>query len=315
MAIHRVAGRLFLLVWLCAGLVGCQEQQQSNVLAFISSDASDFWTLVRNGCQKAEKELNGQYTVEFRLTAGSSPAEQKRIFDDLLARGVSGIAVSPIDPENATRWINGGAAKTLVVTCESDAPNSNRAFYIGTNNKSAGIMAGQTIREHLPEGAKVVVICDTLNNVRTQQRLEGVKAALGSRNIEIVDIRTDDADRLRAIANAENAIINHPDLAGMIGLASYSGPAIYTAVKAADKKGDIKIVCFDEEPLTLQGIKSKGIIATVVQQPFMFGYEAVLRMVRHLDGDKHAIPPSKKVTFPAKVIGIQEVWDYEILHR
>lgn len=296
-------------------MAGCKEEQKSHIIAFITSDASDFWTFVRNGAEKAEKELNGKYAVEFRFTSGANPAEQQRLFEDVLARGVQGIVISPIDPDNSTRWLNEGASQTALFTCESDAPNSNRICYFGTKNKSAGIMAGQSIREALPDGGRIVVFCDTEDSVRTRERLEGLRVSVENKGIEIVDVRTDDTDRLRAIANAEDAIVKYPDLAGMVGLSSYSGPAIYSAVKSAGKQKKIKIVCFDEEPLTLKGIKEEGIYATIVQQPFQFGYEAVMTMDKYLEGVKNAIRPSKEHTFPSKKIGIAEVWDYEVLHR
>jgi ABC-type sugar transport system substrate-binding protein len=41
----------------------------------------------------------------------------------------------------------------------------------------------------------------------------------------------------------------------MVGLWSYNGPAILNAVKDANKVGQVKIICFDEEDETLAGVK------------------------------------------------------------
>ena len=62
-------------------------------LAFITNNAADFWTIARKGTEKADAEL-ADVDVEFRLGDGTA-AEQKRIVDDLLAKGVDGIAISP----------------------------------------------------------------------------------------------------------------------------------------------------------------------------------------------------------------------------
>ena len=92
-------------------------------LAFVTNNASDFWTIARKGTEKADQEL-ADVTVEFKIPSDGTAAEQKRIIDDLLAKGNDGIAISPVDPANQTDLINQTAAQTLVVTQDSDAPNS-----------------------------------------------------------------------------------------------------------------------------------------------------------------------------------------------
>ena len=65
-------------------------------LAVLANSASDFWTYVKAGCEKAMKEVPN-VSVEVRLVPDGTPAEQTRIFDDLLVKGSDGIAISPID--------------------------------------------------------------------------------------------------------------------------------------------------------------------------------------------------------------------------
>src|SRR6185295_12981146 len=96
-------------------------------LAFVTNNASDFWTIARKGTEKADAELN-DVTVEFKIPSEGTAADQKRLVDDLLAKGIDGMAISPVDPDNQTQLINDTAGKVLVVTQDSDAPNSNRAF-------------------------------------------------------------------------------------------------------------------------------------------------------------------------------------------
>ena len=88
----------------------------------------------------------------------------------------------------------------------------------------------------------------------------------------------------------------------MVGLWSYNGPAILNAVKDANKIGKVKIVCFDEEDETLAGVKEGSIFATVVQQPFEFGYQSVKLMAQIIKGDKSAIPANKQINVPTLII-------------
>jgi len=125
-------------------------------VAFVTNNASDFWTIARKGCEAADGELT-DVDVEFKIPSDGTAAEQRRIIDDLVAKGVEGIAISPVDPTNQTTMINDLAKKVLVVTQDSDAPESERACYIGTDNTAAGRQAGALIKEVLPQGGKIMV--------------------------------------------------------------------------------------------------------------------------------------------------------------
>lgn len=270
-------------------------------LAFVTNNASDFWVIARKGTEKAAKEIPN-IEVEFKIPSDGTAAEQQRLVDDLLARGIHGIAISPVDPANQTQMLNRVASQTLVVTQDSDAPNSNRACYVGTDNVAAGRQAGDLVKEALPNGGKIMVFVGVLDAENARQRYQGLKEALAGSNIEIIDVRTDNTDRVRAKANASDTLVNNPDIAGMVGLWSYNGPAILSAVREANKVDKVKIVAFDEEDPTLSGIKDGSIYATVVQQPFEFGYKSMSLMAKILDGDKSEIPPTKQIFVPTKAI-------------
>src|SRR6185503_5061011 len=184
-------------------------------LAFVTNNPSDFWVLARKGTEKAAREIPN-IEVDFKIPADGTAAEQQRIVDDLLARGVHGIAISPVDPKNQQQMINTAASQTLVLTQDSDAPDSNRACYIGTDNVEAGRQAGEMLKEALPQGGKIMVFVGVLDAANAQQRYQGLKEALSGSNIQIIDVRTDNTDRVRAKANASDTIVNNPDLAGMV---------------------------------------------------------------------------------------------------
>ena len=61
---------------------------------------------------------------------------------------------------------------------------------------------------------------------------------------------------------------------------SYNGPAILNAVREAGKVGKVKIIAFDEAEETLAGISAGAIEATVVQQPYEFGYQAIHKLAQ-----------------------------------
>jgi ribose transport system substrate-binding protein len=270
-------------------------------LAFVTNNASDFWTIARAGCNKAAKELPN-VSVEFKIPGDGSAATQRRIVEDLLAKGVDGIAISPIDPENQTLFLNDAAKQTLLICHDSDAPKSDRACYVGTDNTAAGRQAGELIKKALPNGGKIMIFVGTLDAQNARERYAGIKESLAGSNVQIIDVRTDDTDRVRAKANVLDTIVKYGDVACLVGLWSYNGPAIFNAVKESGKVGSIKIVCFDEEEETLQGVREGAIFATVVQQPYQFGYQAIQLMNNVLNGAKTVIPAGKKIIVPTLAI-------------
>lgn len=277
-------------------------------LAFVTNNASDFWTIAQKGVEKADGELDN-VTVEFKLPGSGNVDEQKRIIDDLLSKGVNGIAISPIDPDNQTQFINETAKKALVITQDSDAPSSDRAVYIGTDNVAAGRQAGELIKEALPNGGKIMVFVGKTDARNAKERLQGIKEVLNGTKVEIIDVRTDDADPARAKSNAADTLVKYSDVSALVGLWSYNGPAILSAVKEANKIGQVKIITFDEETDTLNGVKDGSIAGTVVQQPYEFGYQSVIAMNKILGGDKSLIPANKQIIVPTLVIkkdGVEE---------
>jgi len=280
-------------------------------IVFVTNNASDFWTIARKGTEKAQAELPN-VKIEFQINPDGSAAGQQRLVDDLLATGIAGMAISPVDPKNQTQMINRAADQALVFTQDSDAPNSKRACYIGTDNEAAGAQAGELVKEALPGGGQIMVFVGMIDAQNAQDRYRGLKKALEGSNVKIINILTDETDRVRAKSNAATTLINYPDIAGMVGLWSYNGPAILSAVKEAGKIGKVKIVSFDEEDETLAGVKDGAIYATVVQQPFEFGYQSMIKLAKAIGGDKSNIPPSKLDIVPTLMIKKDGVEDFTV---
>jgi len=278
-------------------------------VAFVTNNASDFWTIARKGTEKADKELDN-VEVEFVLPSEGTAADQKRLVDDLLAKGVDGIAISPVDPANQVPMINAIAEKIPVVTQDSDAPDSSRLCYIGTDNVAAGRQAGDLIKEALPNGGKIMVFVGKKDAQNAKERYQGIQESLKGSKVQIIDLRTDDTDRVRAKANVADTLVKHPDVAALVGLWSYNGPAILNAVKEAGKVGKVKIICFDEEDETLAGVKEGAIYGTIVQQPFEFGYQSVQMLAKVAGGDKSAVPADKKQIVPTLVVKPTDVEEF-----
>jgi ribose transport system substrate-binding protein len=274
-------------------------------VAFVTNNTSDFWAIAEAGTKKAVAELGCD--VLFRRPATGTAQEQQQIMEDLIVNGVSGIAVSPNDPQNWIETLNGFAKQVNLITQDSDAPESNRLCYLGTNNYDAGKAAGELIKKVLPNGGKIMLFVGRIDAQNAQDRRKGIEDTLAGSNIAILGTRTDETDRAKAIANVQDTLVTNPDVACLVGLWSYNGPAILNGVRDSGKLGQAKIVAFDEEAETLQGIIDGHIEGTIVQQPFEFGYQSVQLLVKLAKGDRSAVPESKQIFIPVRTIAKAEV--------
>lgn len=280
--------------------VGSSTAPPVRKLAFVTNLPADFWNIAKAGIEVADQELP-EYTVEFRTGDGTA-AKQKEIVEDLLVKGVIGIAISPVDAGNQTTMLNRAADQALLVCQDSDAPASKRAFYLGTDNVAAGRAAGELVKQALPQGGTIMVFVGKKDQQNAKERFQGLNDALKDSTIKVLDLRADDGDRARAKANAADTLVKHPDIAGMVGLWAYNAPAILSALKDAGHLGKIKVVAFDEEDETLAGVKAGTVHGTVVQQPYEFGYQSMKLMARHLAGDTTFVPAEKSMFVPTETI-------------
>ena len=283
--------------------------QQKKMLALVTNAAADFWTVAKRGVEKANKE-HPDYQMTVVVAGQATAAEQRRLLDDLLARHVAGVSISAINPANSTEELNKVAAHAVLFTTDSDAPNSNRVVYIGTDNVAAGMQAGEQLKKMLPNGGKVMMFVGTMDADNARERVDGIKKAIAGTKIDILDIRTDEADFAKAKRNVEDTLAKYSDVDCLVGLYSYNTPQIYNAVKEAGKAGKVKILGFDEDPQTLRGVADGTVAATIVQQPFQFGYQSMTDMIKYINGDKSFIPANKQIIIPTRIIDKSNVNDF-----
>ena len=306
----KVVGLLAFILTLSVSCASPSKPPKAvKTVAFITNTTSDFWKIARKGCDKADAELP-DVTVAFRTTNTGTIEDQNLLIRQALDRDdADAIAVSPIDPASQKKVINDAAKRALVITQDSDAPDTDRALYLGADNRAAGRQAGELVKKALPQGGKIMVFVGRRAQ-NAEERFEGLKESLQGSKVEIIDLMTDDANPATARDNAYQTLKKYPDIAGMVGLWSYNGPSILQALKPEGKLGTIKIVCFDDERETLAAIKEGVIFGTVAQQPFEYGYQAVKAAEKILKGDRSVIPANKTIVIPTVVIQRNNVDEY-----
>lgn len=306
MKLAKTAG-LVLAASLIASSAGAQEKP---ALAFIVNAASDFWKLAEAGVRDAQKELPG-YELQFRYPAQGTAALQNALMDDLLAAGTDAIMISSVDPKTSVNAFNRIASEIPLFTTDSDAPNSDRIAYLGSSNTQAGIQAGEIAKKALPNGGKCMGFVGFLGADNAVERIAGFRQAVEGSGIELVDVRGDDVDFARARSNVDDVLVASPEIDCMVGFYSYNPPKIYEALQASGKLGEITVIAFDEDPITLGAVREGSFAGTVVQDPYQWGYQGMKLMAAYLEGDKSIIPADGLMIVPTKVIDKSNVDAFE----
>ena len=272
----------------------------------LTAGKNPFWQLAMAGCRASAEKHNAE--LEF-----GAPEERAADQSELLATAelgrYDGLVISPLAPDTQTPMINRIAEKMHVVTFDSDAPLAMRHCYVGTDNYTAGRLCMRQMQEALPKGGKIALLMEDFRKDNAIQRHEGFMDELNHRpdeevtgaalaeeeaapsvTYELVTMLEDGADLAKCEENVQQILNDHPDVNGIAAMFAYQGPIILDVLRKEDKLGQIKVVSFDEDVRVLSGIEEGHIHATIVQDPYKYGYEAVRIMAELSRGNEMELP-------------------------
>ncbi len=286
-------------------------------LAIVTSGDGPYWDLVLAGAQDAAKQYNIDLTV---VRSKSNPDVQSASIQGLLGNGYDGIAISPISPVNQTVLMGHVATETTLLTFDSDIPVSRRLCFVGTDNYSAGRSCGEQVRQAMPDGGEVVVTLGNADKDNTQRRRQGLVDELLERSYEplrptepmdaelkgpkytVVATLVDNSDPAKAVELAAQAMKDHPKAKCYVGLLSYSAPAIVDAVDKAKPAQPIQIIGFDASDKTLELVEAGKIRATLVQDQYGCGYQAIRILADNAHQNYGGLPMFQNHTLACEVV-------------
>jgi len=286
-------------------------------IAIITSGEGPYWDLVETGAKKAAEMYDADLTV---IRCKTDMQAQIDAINDALTKGYDGIAVSPINPMGESAALSDVAAKTTLVTLDSDSPVARRLCFVGTDNYEAGRLCAQLVRNALPDGGEVIICIGNAEKENTQHRRQGLIDELLERTYEptrpadpiepamkgpkftVVTTLVDGGEPSTAADLATKAIADHPNVKCFIGLLSYTAPALVSALDTAKKIGAIKVVGFDASEGTLAGVENGDIAGTIVQDQYGCGYHTVRILAEVARGDHSELPVFDRRTLPCEVV-------------
>lgn len=262
---------------LIASLAACGPQKSDQHYYLVANNTHlAYWQSANAGLQKIAAESGVK--AEMRGPANFDPQAEAQAFQDVVALKPAGIMVSVVNPALMTPEINAALAAGIpVITIDSDAPNSRRLFFIGTNNRVAGRLSGQALADNL-HGKGNVVIFTIPGQPNLDERLEGLNDVLaGYPDIHVVDIENIHGEAGIAAEKTSQYMAqtgkNHID--AFVCLEASAGEQVGAVASKADPKDRPVIIAMDVDKPTLDLVKSGIITATIAQKPFTMAYIGV----------------------------------------
>lgn len=269
----------------------------------VGKGVDPYWSILATGMYVAGQQINQKYGsqgIHVNVIFWTNPTEtspaQIQQFETFVSEGVNGIAVAPADPASMSPYINQAIAKGIpVITFDTDAPNSSRLAYLGTNNYLAGWQDGLALYALAKEqgiikpGATVKVLIETgsLAALNLLQRIQGAEDALktaakydpqiqGNVTFQFIGPYVDNGNPATAVSLAVSALEANPDIKIAIGVSAYEGPAFEKAYSQLGiKPGQILTAEFDMTNVTAPVLLDGYAYMSVVQSQYLMGYYAV----------------------------------------
>ncbi len=237
----------------------------------------EYWNLCSDGIEKADEELgthtqiigptdSSTFTTEIANYMESAIATQP---DAIMA--YSGLEVmAPLIEKAKEQGIP-------FISIDSDAPDTSRIAYIGTDPYNAGYKTGEAMVEFTGGTAKVAILCSSLSSEKEMKEVDAFKDALEGHDIEILTMEETDADLATAVVKMEALVSTYPEMTAVLGTSAYD---VQAAAKVKKERGldDLVLIGYDDLDETLNYIRDGIINGVVVQDPYNMGYQGVYLM-------------------------------------
>jgi ribose transport system substrate-binding protein len=261
-----------LLVGSFALLTGCTRHNKDEHYYLIATNIKvPYWQTAGAGFTNAATEYG--VTAEMRGPDGFDPQAEVQEFHTAAASKPAGILISVADAKLLTPEIDAAVAAGIpVITIDSDAPDSNRLYFIGTNNLEAGRLGGTHLATML-KGKGNVVFFSNPGQPNLNERLKGYKDVFsGYPGIKVVDVFDIKGDSGNAMDKAREylALTGPQKIDAMVCLESASGRDVAEAFKRSHAEGRV-LIAMDIDEGTLELVKDGTIDATISQKPYTMG--------------------------------------------
>jgi ribose transport system substrate-binding protein len=269
---------------LLSGCGGSQHTPTEKYYLVAANVKLPYWQQVAAGFTQAAGQLGVKAEVVGPETYDVQA--QRAEFAKVLTQQPAGILVAATDP-SLKEDIDAAVDKGIpVITVDSDAPDSSRFTFIGTDNYKAGLLGGNLVAKQLHSRGRVVVY--TLPNQQNlKARLRGYTDAFAGHPLIKIDEVVDAHGDPKVVAGHVTSLLDKgAPVDAFVCLVSFAGPEVANVLTAKNVKGKI-VVAMDTDDRTLAAIQNGTILATLGQRPFTMAFVGL----KMLD-DLHHYPPA-----------------------
>ena len=294
---------------LCVGIAaataaaasGCAKQETVSTISVITKTQNlEFWDVVNNGSVSAGEELGYNIVCE----APESEVQigvQIDLIENAVKNGSKAIVIAPIngvDLNDALKTAENKGVKVVTI----DTKTADDSFsYVGSDNYSAGAIAGREARKLIDASGKIGVIALSEDSPSSSSRVEGFKSELetvdGDIEVSVVDIKYCNSDKATAKQQALELISAYPDIEMIYGVNQNSTIGICEAVAEKGLSASVDVVGFNASEEEIEYIKKGVLKGTIIQNPFNMGYLGVRNAVKLIDGESIPLVTDTGVTY------------------
>jgi ribose transport system substrate-binding protein len=246
---------------------------------FIAMDSQDeHWQKVKAGTEAKAKELGN-----IDLTFNAPPTKldsvtQLQMVEDAITKKVDILMVAPLNADAIVPAVEKAKQAGIVVIIIDSAANTGvYDSFLSTDSVAAGAMAADKLAEAIGGRGKIAIINHQAGAGTTLARQSGFENQVKAKypNITIVGTQYSDGDKTKALNIATDFMTANPDLAGIYATNEGSTIGAGNAIIQAGKANKVKFVGFDWSADTKALIEQDVLYATMVQNPFVMGYEGL----------------------------------------
>jgi ribose transport system substrate-binding protein len=257
------------LIW---ALVSCGSAHDSDeYFVFVAANLQvPYWQSAGAGFSRAAAQM--KVRSDYLGPNTYDPKAERDAITQAVQQKATGILLAVTDPALLRDGIDKAIAAGIpVVTIDSDAPDSKRLFFIGTNNYQVGLTGGQRLAQEL-KGKGNVVVFTMPDQHNMQDRLRGYRDALEHTGIKITRVVDIQGDPRIAFDTTTQIIGKEKDqVDAFICLEAQSGKEVAGVLNSYKVTGKV-VMAMDTDPETLDWIKKGGIAATIAQKPYTMAF-------------------------------------------
>lgn len=279
-----VAGVLVALSGSCTKKTTTEHERR---IAFIFKvDGLLYSEVCKRGAQQAARELG--IRVDYLAPDKAEVGKQIAIMEQLIAEKADAIVISPNDADAIVPVINKAmAAGVKVFTWDSDAPKSQRIFYVAAaDDVQIGVDIAEALAKDIGGKGKVQIVSGGRAAANLNLHVEGMEKGFakypGITLIKPYIYNDDDNQKARSMAIA--ALQKNPDIAGFACANSPSPPAVGEAITSLGKIGKVKVWGLALPSETRQYLKSGAVSGLMLWDPAKLTYFTAKAVNDYLDG-------------------------------